>query len=212
MKNQVFLILLGLVAGFSSFAQQNSDISFSVQVAYDTVGLEEQLEVKYTLSNTKAVANFETPAFNGFQLLAGPMTSQSMSIINGNMTQSVSYTYYVKPTELGAFNIEAASIETEEGTLVTDDMAVIVVEEINRPRFNSPSNAFSDPFFNSPFSNDPFFNQGADPRKRMDDMMKEFDQMFKVEPPTYYQQGPNGPKNQSPSKRKPKKEEKVYKI
>lgn len=211
MKSQLFLILLGLLTGFSSFAQQDKTVSFSVQVAYDTVGLEEQIEVKYTLKNAKAVAPFATPAFDGFQLLAGPMTSQSMSVINGDMTQSVSYIFILKPTKLGIYNIIATSIETEEGVLITDDVALIVVEKVERPQYNSPSNAFQDPFSNNPFFNDPFFNQQIDPRQQMDEMRKNFDKMFRIESPTYDPNGPKAP-NQAPKKKKPKKKEKVYKI
>jgi len=207
MKNLVLLILFGLLTNFSSFAQQDKDISFSVQLTYDTVGLEEQLEVKYTLKNTKALGVFETPVFEGFQLLAGPMTSQSMSIINGDMTQTASYTFILKPTDLGIFLIPSTSIETEEGFLVTEEVALVVVEEINHPKDNNPSNAFQDPFSNNPFFDDPFFNQGTNPR----DMMKDFDKMFKMDPPTNFEYGPKGP-NQAPSKKKLKKKEKVYKI
>ena len=211
MKNQLFLILLGLLTGFSSFAQQDKAASFSVEIAYDTVGLEEQIEVKYTLKNTKAVAPFATPAFDGFQLLAGPMTSQSMSIINGDMTQSISYTFILKPTDLGVYNIISTSIETEEGVLITDDVALIVVEKVDRPRYNNPSNAFQDPFSNHPFFDDPFFNQRIDPRQQMEEMRKNFDRMFRMEPPNYDPNGPKAP-NQAPGKKKPKKKEKVYKI
>lgn len=209
MKNQAFLILLGLLTGFSCFAQQEKASSFFTEVTYDTVAIEEQFEVKFTLKNTKAVANFEAPGLEGFQILAGPMTSQSMSIINGDMTQSMSYTYIVKPTDLGIFNIPATSIETEAGVLVTEDVAVVVIEEMERPRRdNNPfNNAFQDPFNNS-FFNDPFFNQRMNPREGMDDMMKNFKDMLELQPPTYhYEYGPN----KTPTK-KPKKKEKVYKI
>jgi|GEM_PF-516757 len=204
MKNQVLLILCGLLAGFSSFAQQNNNSAFSLQVAYDTVGLNEQFEVKYTLENVKALGQFEAPTLDGFQVLAGPMMGQSMSIINGNMTQSVSYTFIVKANDLGIYTIPSASIETEEGFLTTEEQPIVVVEEVHRPQLNNPFNAFRDPFFADPFS-DPFFNQGS--QERMDDMMKQFNEMFRVQPPS----GKTNPPNQSPYK-KPKKKEKVYKI
>ncbi|BDS14280.1 BatD family protein [Aureispira anguillae] len=208
MKNQVFLILLGLLTGFSSFAQQDKVSSFYVET-YDTVGLEEQFEIKFTLKNTKAIARFEAPSFEGFQVVAGPMTSQSMSIINGDMTQSMTYTFILTPVDLGIYNISAASIETEMGMLVTNDIAIVVVESIDRPNYNNPlNNAFQDPFFNSPFFNDPFFNQGTNPRQGLDDMMKNFEDKLQALPPNYhYEYNPN----QTPIK-KPKKKEKVYKI
>lgn len=204
MKNQVFLILFGLLTGFSSFAQSDKVSSFHVNATYDTVGIEEQFEIKFTLKNTKAVAPFEAPNLEGFQILAGPMTSQSMSIINGDMTQSMSYIFIVKPLDYGIFNIPSASIETEAGLLVSEDKAIVVVESIERPKINSPfHNAFQDPFFK-----DPFFNQRIDPKKEMDDMMKNFDHMFQIQPPNLnYEYGPN-----TTPRKKPKKKEKVYKI
>lgn len=205
MNNQLFLILLGLLTGFSCFAQEEKNSTFFVEVAYDTVALEEQFELKFTLKNGKAIGGFEPPSLEGFQLLAGPMTSQSMSIINGDMTQSMSYTYILKPTDLGIFNLQAASIETETGILVSEEVAIVVVPEMERPKRNNPlNNAFQDPFENNPFFNDPFFNQGRNPRQEMDNMLKNFNDMFKTLPPEYYQKP-------SPSK-KPKKKEKVYKI
>lgn len=208
MKNQIFLILLGLLMGFSSFAQQEKVSTFFTEVTYDTVAIEEQFEVKFTLKNAKAIANFEAPGLEGFQILAGPMTSQSMSIINGDMTQSMSYTYIVKPTDLGIFNIPATSIETETGILVSEDVAIVVVEQMERPKRNVPfNNAFRDPFNNS-FFNDPFFNQGQNPRQGMDNMMKNFKDMLELQPPTYYYE--HNP-NKTPGK-KSKKKEKIYKI
>jgi len=205
MNNQLFLILLGLLTGFSCFAQEEKVSTFFVEVAYDTIALDEQFELKFTLKNTKAIAAFEPPALEGFQLLAGPMTSQSMSIINGDMTQSMSYTYILKPNDLGIYIIPSTSIETETGILLSDDVAIVVVEEIEHPkRDNSFNNAFQDPFQNNPFFNDPFFNQEKNPRQGMDDMLKNFDDMFKTLPPEY-QLKP------SPTE-KPKKKEKVYKI
>ena len=200
MNKQLFLILLGLLAGFSCFAQEEKNSTFFVEVVYDTIAIDEQFELKFTLKNGKAIANFEPPALEGFEFLAGPMTSQSMSIINGDMTQSMSYTYILQPMDLGIYNIPATSIETETGILLSEDLAIVVVQEIEHPQKNDPfNNAFQDPF-----QNNPFFNQERNPRQGMDDILKDFDHMFKTLPPEYYSKP-------SPTK-KPKKKEKVYKI
>jgi len=205
MNKQLFLILLGLLTGFSCFAQEEKSSTFFVEVAYDTIALDEQFELKFTLKNGKVMATFELPALEGFQLLAGPMTSQSMSIINGDMTESMSYTYVLQATNLGIYNIPATSIETEAGTLLSEDIAVVVVEEIEHPKGNAPfNNAFQDPFQNNSFFNDPFFKQERNPRQGMDDMLKNFDNRFRALPPEYYQKPP-------PTK-KPKKKEKVYRL
>jgi hypothetical protein len=131
------------------------------------------------------------------------MTSQSMSIINGDMTQSMSYTYILQPTSLGIYNIPATSIETETGLLLSDDLAIVIVQEIEHPKKKDPFNSG----FQDPFQNNPFFNQERNPRQGMDEMLKSFDHMFKKLPPEYYSKPPPPQKS-----KKPKKKEKVYKI
>lgn len=196
MNKQLFLILFGLLTGFSCFAQEEKRTTFFVEVIYDTIALDEQFELKFTLKNGKIIERFEPPALEGFQLLAGPMTSQSMSIINGDKTETMSYTYILKPTDLGIYNIPATSIETETGTLLSDDHAIVVVESIEHPKREDP--------FSNAFQNNPFFNQERNPRQGMDHMLKNFDDMFKTAPPEYY--------FKPPPREKPKKKEKVYKI
>jgi len=208
MKRQLFLICVGLLIAVCSLAQIDQEVSFSVTVSYDTVGLEERFEVKYTVKNTKVLGNFTPPTFDGFQLVGGPMTSQQMNYVNGQMSQSLSYTYILKPTDLGAYNIMGVSVETEKGMLVTDDIAVVVVDEVDRPVPPTTADPFhrTNPFRQNPFGqdpfDDPFFNQSFDMQKKMDEMRKQMEEMYKGQPPV----------NQSPKKKKKKKKGKVYKI
>lgn len=100
---------------------------FTVEVNSDTVGLGNYLEVTFTLENTQG-NHFTAPDFEGFALVSGPNQSSSFSMINGAVTQSMSFTYYLEPRETGVMTIAAATIETKEGTLKSPSIDVVVVE------------------------------------------------------------------------------------
>lgn len=70
------------------------------------VSLSGVVRVTYTFENVD-VDDFNPPDFSPFEAY-GPSQSRNMSWINGKMTQSVSYTYTLKPTREGAFEIPAA--------------------------------------------------------------------------------------------------------
>ena len=91
---------------------------FTVTLSADTIGLNNRLEVTFTLKNAQG-KNFEAPVFEGFRLLGGPNTSSQFSMINGEVTRSISYTYVLEPREPGQFYIQPASIVAEGKVLET---------------------------------------------------------------------------------------------
>ncbi len=210
MKIKALILILGYFYSVTINAQQDKDISVSVQISFDTIELEEQFEVKYTFKNSKQLSPFKTPDFRDFNLVAGPITNQTTSIINGDISQSVTYTFILIGNHLGTYNIPSASIETERGALITDEPLLTVVDKLKTPRENKQSNVYQSPFQDNSFFNDPFFDRGINPGQSMDDLMKEFDELFNLEPLFENKDQTNpSPPNQSPSK---KKKEKVYKI
>lgn len=143
------LFLLSLYP-LSQIAAQK-DAKINIEVSSDTIGLNNTLEVAITVENAKA-KNFNPPSFEGFRV-QGPSTSTSMSIINGDMTQSSTYTFYLTPREKGAFKIGSASVDTEGGTLKTDEKEIVVVENFDpeiKPQKRQQSLWGDDPFFSRP--------------------------------------------------------------
>jgi hypothetical protein len=127
------------------------DAKINIEVSSDTIGLNNTLEVAITVENAKA-KNFNPPSFEGFRV-QGPSTSTSMSIINGDMTQSSTYTFYLTPREKGSFKIGSASVDTEGGTLKTDEKEVVVVENFDpeiKPQKRQQSIWDDNPFFSRP--------------------------------------------------------------
>lgn len=183
-----------------------AQVTFRTEMRYDTVGLNEYIEVNYIVENGD-VQQFMPPSFEAFKVVAGPSTMNSMSIINGKTTRSVRYTYHLQPLYVGSFEIESARAKTNEGTLESGNLSVVVVEEMQRRQ----PEGFGDPFsynFGNPFGgnnffkdNNFFFNDDFNSMFRqmpsMDDMMKQWEQFFQMPPQ---------------QQTAPKKTEKTYKL
>ncbi|MEZ4827415.1 MAG: BatD family protein [Bacteroidia bacterium] len=83
--------------------------SFSAFVSKNKVALDETFQVSFKLENAQS-QGLEYPAFEGFQVLGGPNTSTSMQFINGTTTQSVTYSFYLRPRKEGKITIGPATV------------------------------------------------------------------------------------------------------
>lgn len=115
-----------LVLGFTVGLACAQDVSFTVEVSIDSLLLGNTTKVTFTLQNASGT-NFNPPDFSGFQIVGGPSQSSSFSMINGAVTQSQSFSYYLEALEIGNFFIAPASVETEEGVLETIPIEILVV-------------------------------------------------------------------------------------
>ncbi len=121
------LCVLGVFAVIASFAQK-----VSVEVGAPTiVAVGEVFRVEFAV-NAKP-DEFTPPAITGFDVLAGPTVSHgtSVSIINGDVTKSVNYTYtYVfQATAEGRVTIPAATVVVEGRSYASNPTAIEVVAE-----------------------------------------------------------------------------------
>ncbi|MEL6943050.1 MAG: BatD family protein, partial [Bacteroidota bacterium] len=118
--------LLTLIALFSAFLlSAQKDVTLKVEISTDSILMDNYFEVKFTLENADS-RQFTPPLFEGFQVLSGPNTSSSMSIINGNVSQSISYSYYLKPKDIGNYYISPASIEVDGNILESEPIEVTI--------------------------------------------------------------------------------------
>ncbi len=171
MKKYSFLVLCMLVS-IATFAQK--DILFTSTVSSDSILTGNYFELTYTLENAEMIA-FNTPDFEGFEVVSGPNTSSTRSIINGDMTQKISYSYYLRPIEIGTYNIPTASVETEQGTLESEAFQIQVVPnpdgiiqepKQNKQEFFFDTRSFDHPFFRSPFEDQPAPKTKPVPKKK----------------------------------------------
>lgn len=118
------LLTLSLLFGAFLLTAQENPV-FKVEVSTDSILMDNYFEVKFTLENADS-RQFIPPSFENFQVLSGPNTSSSMSIVNGDVTQSISYVYYLKPKDIGNYYIAPASIETDGQTIESEPIEVII--------------------------------------------------------------------------------------
>ncbi|MGE5499830.1 MAG: BatD family protein, partial [Syntrophothermus sp.] len=106
-KIKSLLFLLLCIAG--SISAQ----SFTASVNNTTVAQNEPFQVAFQFNgeDINSLKNFRAPDFRGFRILSGPNQSTSMQIINGAVSGSISYSYYVQAPDQGTFVIGPASID-----------------------------------------------------------------------------------------------------
>jgi len=128
----IFLILSGLTI----FAQ----VKFTAS-AEKAVEVGENFRVEYTV-NADA-SGFRAPSFSGFDVLSGPnmSTGSSISIVNGNMTQSVTtgYSYILRARKEGKYTLPAAQV-TVSGKTYTSNAVGIEVVKGNAPSSDENNN------------------------------------------------------------------------
>ena len=120
-----FIFLLSLCSGLSVLAQ---DAKFTATVSKTTVALNSKFKLEFKLENAQGSA-FEAPNLEDFEVVGGPSTNSSMSIVNGTVNQSFSYVYYLKPKETGDFTVKSAKIKVAGKDLKTDKLTIKVVGE-----------------------------------------------------------------------------------
>lgn len=171
---------------------------FSVKVSNTSVLIGNYIEVTFTLKDA-AGAQFEAPTFEGFDIVGGPNQSSSFSMINGETTQSTSYTYFLQPKDVGNYYLEPAFIQAAGETLETQPIEIIVLENpdgiIEKPKSKAPNRM---ELFQ--FPNDDFFN------------FPNPEELFNLPPRDDFPKDKKKGEDKDQKNKKPKKKRKVYKI
>lgn len=113
------------VAFFAVHLSAQSEVTFSVAVSTDSVLMDNYFEITFTLQN-EAAEDFTPPSFENFEVLSGPNVSSRTSIINGNKTQSASYSYYLKPLEIGSYFVDPAHIQLKNIAISSSPIEVTI--------------------------------------------------------------------------------------
>ncbi|HLF65054.1 MAG TPA: BatD family protein [Saprospiraceae bacterium] len=124
MRNEMWTFLC---IGFLSFTLDAQDVTFTATTNAKQVATQGIFQVTFTLENAQG-QDFQPPDFKGYDYVSGPAQSRSTSIINGVMTQSLSYTYSLMRMKPGIYTIGPASIRVGSKTLTTRPLTVEVVQ------------------------------------------------------------------------------------
>jgi hypothetical protein len=121
--NYIWSIAAGLL--LLALLSYGEEARFTASVSGNAVTVGEQIQVTFELQGGGG-RNFQAPNFSGFSVLMGPNQSTQMSIVNGSVSQSISYTYVIQADKEGAYNLGSASIEVNGKKLVSNSITINV--------------------------------------------------------------------------------------
>jgi hypothetical protein len=155
-----------MCASVNCIAQKDG---FYLQLKSDTVLAGNILQVTFVANNV--AGKFEGPDFEGVNIVGGPNTSTSMSMVNGEVTQHASYSYSLYLEEIGEVMIPPAYLMTNEETLETEPISIIVLPNpegiIEQPPSINQSGMFQFNFPNMQRQKQkPENKKDVDPRKK----------------------------------------------
>lgn len=106
-----------------------------------------EVPVNYTFDITYSVENgdlkkFNPPRFENFDAY-GPAQSTNVSIVNGKMSKSVSYTYTLQPKKQGEFTIPPATAIVNGNEMTSNPINIVVTEPAKK---SQQSQQYQDPF------------------------------------------------------------------
>ena len=134
----IFLLTIFLLTAFCvASAQENA--RFKVEISNDSILLGNYFEVRFNLENAEG-KNFEAPPLDEFQVISGPNYSSSYSMINGQVSQAVTYSYHLAPKDIGNFYLQPATIQVGDKVLETEVLEILAAPNpdgfIQRPPNN----------------------------------------------------------------------------
>jgi len=119
---RALLVALALSAfGLPAFA----DVSVTASVDRNHLGLGESVTLTISVQGTQGGTEPSIPTVDGLTF-AGPSTSTSVSIDNGQMSQSLSFAYRVTPTRMGEFTIPAIEVSAGGKSYLTTPIKLVV--------------------------------------------------------------------------------------
>ena len=139
MKKIFLLTILFLFVTSISFAE---DISISSNVDKNNIALDEQITLTVTVTgNISNIPKPQIPDLEGFSSYSAGR-SQSISIINGQVSSSVTFTYILVPNDVGEYKLGPFTIDYKGSSYSSGPIDVSVTPKSTRkaqtPSYASP--------------------------------------------------------------------------
>lgn len=133
-----YLIVFLIASSTTISSLCSQDVLFYAQTDAKQIVAGNYFEVTFTLENAKG-QSFVPPDFSDFEILSGPSRSSQMSIVNGRMSQKMSFSYGLTVMKPGKVRLGAATI-TVNGKKYSSDPITIDVLQAKKTVANSSSN------------------------------------------------------------------------
>jgi len=147
MKKFLILVFLILLIVTKINAQ---GIQFTASVDKKILSLEQTLTLTFQITSSSANISGtpEMPELDGFTVASGPNVSTSISIVNGQVSASRSYSYILIPTEVGKLTIGSAVLnyngEVYKTTPIEVEIVKSAVPQQQTPQTTVPQDESSD--------------------------------------------------------------------
>ncbi len=144
--------LLGVLLAPAALSQEPP---LRAEVDARKIGLQDRVQLTVTLEGSAGagVRSMPVPPLRGLRLVAGPSMSTQVSIVNGRMSQSQSFSFVLQPTAVGEGWIGPVRVSLEGVEHATEPITIEVVAGSLRSR---RADRRADPFGQDPFGSDPF--------------------------------------------------------
>lgn len=133
LKKPIIILCLLLLTVAASMAQ-----SLKAEISSSKVSLNESFQIDYILDGANGSIN--PPDFKSFTLLSGPSTSQNYQMINGTVSQSITYSYILSPQKKGRFTIDGAIAVANGRKIKSNALTIDVVDGPQNNNKQQPSN------------------------------------------------------------------------
>lgn len=148
------LLLLTILLS-SSYVFYGQELEIKTEVSSDSILLGNHFILEISLNENDA--EIVTPIWEGMQLISGPNVSMSMQMINGDTTVKKSFSYYLKPEDVGQYYIEPIEIKFKDQLWFTEPLEINVYH--NPKEIIQNPNMSKENFFNFELPAFPFEKQ-----------------------------------------------------
>ncbi|HMQ05752.1 MAG TPA: BatD family protein [Saprospiraceae bacterium] len=125
LKGSTYIVIWFLLFTWVSIGLSAQERYIRIDISSDTILLGNVCEIKFSAVNIGG--KFEAPDMKELAVVGGPNVASSMQFVNGQMTQSISYTYIIKPENTGSFFVGSAYFVNQENTFETPPFELIVI-------------------------------------------------------------------------------------
>ena len=126
------IFLLFLAAAFLAFAVPSyaqDDISVEIKLDRDTIGTDEQASLSITVTgNVQNIPDPQLPSFALFEVRSQGRSS-SVSIVNGQISSTVTYRYALLPTKPGTFPIQNIAVVYKNKRYKANELELTVLKQ-----------------------------------------------------------------------------------
>lgn len=120
---KIFSILKVLAFTLISFGAASQ--SFDLYLSSDSILAGNVLEVTFKAENING--SFEGPDLKGLEIVSGPNTTSFVTMRNGEMSQTESYSYGILLNDIGVVTVTPAYLHSEDKSWETEPVSVIVL-------------------------------------------------------------------------------------